>query len=277
MADAAQPTADPQLPPEIRPDRRCAAPDRSIRCDAGNPGDAAARSLGPRSGDPDRRPRRSLGPVALESWLTFRDQSHLDRLRSVLSADRLPPPIFCRGAGARALHRWRAPDRCICRDGSPRDPGLGMHGSGNPGRRGCQGTDGSLHSHIRRRADLWGGRLDRAGAPAGRPASRGILRRAGLPVTLRGHTGPDLPDFGVLYDVDIPSLNADEDVFTPGVDGSSHWTALPGCLFVTGSRCWANVIYLCQLTLDPMGPKPGIGTGRGGSCRIGRCFTGCRK
>ena len=68
---------------------------------------------------------------------------------------------------------------------------------------------------------------------------------------------------GVLYDVDIPSLNADEDVFTPGVSGSVA-DGIARDLFDTRGRLWVNVIYLGQFTPDPMGPKPGTWDGGAG-------------
>jgi hypothetical protein len=62
---------------------------------------------------------------------------------------------------------------------------------------------------------------------------------------------------GVLFDVDLPTLNSDEDIFTPGVNGSmADGIARP--LFDTRGRTWANVIYLGQFQPDPMGPRPGV-------------------
>jgi hypothetical protein len=68
---------------------------------------------------------------------------------------------------------------------------------------------------------------------------------------------------GVLFDVDLPSLNGDEDVFTPGVSGSlADGVARP--LFDTRGRTWANVVYLGQFHPDPIGPRPGAwGSGVG--------------
>jgi hypothetical protein len=68
---------------------------------------------------------------------------------------------------------------------------------------------------------------------------------------------------GVLYDVDLPTLNSDEDIFTPGVDGSvADGVARP--LFDTRGRTWANVIYLGQFQPDPMGPRPAVWSGSAG-------------
>ena len=82
---------------------------------------------------------------------------------------------------------------------------------------------------------------------------------------------------GVLYDVDLPSLNSDEDVFTPGVDGSMA-DGIGGELFDTRGRSWANVIYLGQFTPDPMGPKPAVWSGGAGwRCRTRPFSTGYRE
>jgi hypothetical protein len=68
---------------------------------------------------------------------------------------------------------------------------------------------------------------------------------------------------GVLYDVDIPTLNADEDIFTPGVNGSvADGIARP--LADTRGRTWANVVYIGEFQPDPMGPRPAVwGSGSG--------------
>ena len=68
---------------------------------------------------------------------------------------------------------------------------------------------------------------------------------------------------GVLYDVDLETLNADEDIFTPGVTGTvADGIARP--LFDTRGRTWANVVYLGQFQPDPMGPRPGVWARLGG-------------
>ena len=85
---------------------------------------------------------------------------------------------------------------------------------------------------------------------------------------------------GVLYDVDIPSLNADETFSLRGSTARYADRHCPGACSTTRGRSWANVIYLGQaLHPRPDGTKArDLGTGAaGGSCRIGRCFTGCRK
>jgi hypothetical protein len=68
---------------------------------------------------------------------------------------------------------------------------------------------------------------------------------------------------GVLYDADLFSLNADEDLFTPGVSGSmADGIARP--LFDTRGRTWANVVYIGEFQPDPKGPLPGAwGSGVG--------------
>jgi hypothetical protein len=68
---------------------------------------------------------------------------------------------------------------------------------------------------------------------------------------------------GVLFDVDLPSLNADEDIFTPGVNGSvADGIARP--LADTRGRTWANVVYIGEFQPDPMGPRPAVWAGTGG-------------
>ncbi len=70
---------------------------------------------------------------------------------------------------------------------------------------------------------------------------------------------------GVLFDTDIFSLNADEDLWTPGVQGSmADGRARP--LLDTRGRAWANVIYLGEFQPDPMGPRPAVFLGGGGWC-----------
>ncbi len=62
---------------------------------------------------------------------------------------------------------------------------------------------------------------------------------------------------GVLFDVDLDTLNADEDVFTPGVSGTmADGIARP--LFDTRGRTWANVVYIGQYQADSKGPQRGI-------------------
>ena len=78
-----------------------------------------------------------------------------------------------------------------------------------------------------------------------------------------GSRGRSFQVSGVLYDVDIPTLNADEDVFTPGVDGSVA-DGVARTLADTRGRSWANVIYLGQFTPDPMGPRPAVWAGASG-------------
>jgi hypothetical protein len=68
---------------------------------------------------------------------------------------------------------------------------------------------------------------------------------------------------GVLYDVDIPTLSLDEEVFTPGVTGSVA-DGVARTLFDTRGRTWANVIYLGQFQPDPMGPRPAVWGGGSG-------------
>jgi hypothetical protein len=68
---------------------------------------------------------------------------------------------------------------------------------------------------------------------------------------------------GVLFDEDLQTLNADEDLFTPGVNGSlADGIARP--LFDTRGRTWANVVYLGQFQPDPMGPRPAVWGSGGG-------------
>jgi hypothetical protein len=78
-----------------------------------------------------------------------------------------------------------------------------------------------------------------------------------------GSRGRSFQVSGVLFDVDIPTLNSDEDLFTPGVSGSmADGIARP--LFDTRGRTWANVIYLGEYQPDPMGPRPAAwGNGSG--------------
>jgi hypothetical protein len=86
---------------------------------------------------------------------------------------------------------------------------------------------------------------------------------SGLLAVFGGSRGRTFQIDGVLFDVDLPTLNSDEDVFTPGVSGSmADGIARP--LFDTRGRTWANVIYLGEFTPDPAGPRPGTwGSGSG--------------
>jgi hypothetical protein len=89
----------------------------------------------------------------------------------------------------------------------------------------------------------------------------------GVPGLLSVFGGPRGRTFnisGILYDIDLPTLNSDEDVFTPGVYGSvADGIARP--LVDTRGRTWANVVYLGEFMPDPGGPRPGNwGAGSGG-------------
>jgi hypothetical protein len=99
-----------------------------------------------------------------------------------------------------------------------------------------------------------------------RPAAQQLGAFFGVPGLLSvfgGGRGRIFQIEGVLYDVDLPSLNSDEDVFTPGVAGSvADGIARP--LFDTRGRTWANVVYLGEYQPDPLGPLPGVWGGGGG-------------
>ena len=85
----------------------------------------------------------------------------------------------------------------------------------------------------------------------------------GLLSVFGGTRGRTFQVTGVLYDENLVLLNADEDIFTPGVSGSvADGIARP--LFDTRGRTWANVIYLGQFQPDPMGPRPGAWGGDAG-------------
>jgi hypothetical protein len=85
----------------------------------------------------------------------------------------------------------------------------------------------------------------------------------GLLSVFGGTRGRTFNVSGVLYDVDIPTLNAVENVFTPGVTGSmADGIARP--LFDTRGRTWTNVVYLGQFQPDPMGPRPAVWAGSSG-------------
>ena len=85
----------------------------------------------------------------------------------------------------------------------------------------------------------------------------------GLLSVFGGTRGRTFQVQGVLFDVDLPTLNADEDVFTPGVSGSMA-DGIARDLFDTRGRTWSNVVYLGQFQPDPMGPRPGVWPGGGG-------------
>ncbi len=77
-----------------------------------------------------------------------------------------------------------------------------------------------------------------------------------------GSRGRSFQISGVLFDFDIVSLNLDEDVFTPGVNGSLA-DGVARVLTDTRGRNWANVVYTGQFQPDPMGPRPAV-CGAGG-------------
>lgn len=68
---------------------------------------------------------------------------------------------------------------------------------------------------------------------------------------------------GCLFDITIPALNSDEDLFTPNVSGSMA-NGVANVLIDTRGRAWANVIYLGEWQPDPMGPRPAVSGGLGG-------------
>jgi hypothetical protein len=55
---------------------------------------------------------------------------------------------------------------------------------------------------------------------------------------------------GVLFDVDLPTLNDDEALFMSFQDGIAR------VLSDTRGRDWPNVVYLGEFEPDPMGPRP---------------------
>jgi len=68
---------------------------------------------------------------------------------------------------------------------------------------------------------------------------------------------------GCLFDFDIPSLNADEQIFTPGAPGSMA-DGIARDLFDSRGRTWNNVIFVGEFQPDPMGPKPAVFNGGSG-------------
>lgn len=89
-----------------------------------------------------------------------------------------------------------------------------------------------------------------------------------------GSRGRSFQISGVLFDFDIPSLNADEDVFTPGVSGSLA-DGVARTLLDTRGRSWANVVYMGQFQPDPMGPRPAVcGFGAGWALAYKAVFHG---
>lgn len=78
-----------------------------------------------------------------------------------------------------------------------------------------------------------------------------------------GSRGRTFSVSGVLFDLDIPSLNGDEALFTPGASGSLA-DGVARELFDTRGRTWDNVIYLGAFTPDPMGPRPAHWAGTSG-------------
>jgi hypothetical protein len=85
----------------------------------------------------------------------------------------------------------------------------------------------------------------------------------GLMSVFGGSRGRTFQVSGVLYDESLVLLNADENIFTPGVSGSMA-DGIARTLFDTRGRSWANVVYLGQFQPDPMGPRPAVWSGSGG-------------
>ena len=78
-----------------------------------------------------------------------------------------------------------------------------------------------------------------------------------------GARGRSFQITGCLFDVDLPTLNADENVFTPGVTGTLA-DGIARTLSDTRGRNWANVVFLGQFQPDPMGPRPAVWGSGGG-------------
>jgi hypothetical protein len=85
-----------------------------------------------------------------------------------------------------------------------------------------------------------------------------------------GSRGRSFQISGVLFDADLSFLNADEDVFTPGVSGTMA-DGIARVLFDTRGRSWANVVYVGQFQPDAMGPRPAIWDGGSGWCLPYKC------
>ena len=60
---------------------------------------------------------------------------------------------------------------------------------------------------------------------------------------------------GILFAADIPTLNAEEQLFTAGAIGS-YADGVARELFDTRGRTWENVLFLGEFVPDPMGPRP---------------------
>jgi hypothetical protein len=85
----------------------------------------------------------------------------------------------------------------------------------------------------------------------------------GVLSTFGGSRGRTFFVTGVLFDVDLPTLSAAEDLFTPGVAGTmADGVARP--LFDTRGRTWANVVYVGQFQPAKNGPLPAVWSGNSG-------------
>jgi hypothetical protein len=104
--------------------------------------------------------------------------------------------------------------------------------------------------------------IEQVPAPAAQQ-SEAFFGVPGLLSVFGGTRGRTFQVTGVLYDVDLGTLNADEDVFTPGVSGSVA-DGIARTLFDTRGRSWSNVVYLGQFQPDAMGPRPAVWAGSGG-------------
>ena len=103
---------------------------------------------------------------------------------------------------------------------------------------------------IRRRRPLRSGGHDRAGHRTVPPAGRGVLGVPGQFALFGGGRGRAFMVRGVLYDVDIPSLNGDEALLGTYADGIAR------TLIDTRGRAWSNVVFLGEMRPDAMGPRP---------------------